>query len=124
MMPLYTFLNEQTGEIRDILQGMNDNHSFQEDGVAWKRIYSVPQMSIDTKIDPHSSKDFVRATNKKGTMGDIMDLSAELSDKRAQKEGSDPIKQKHFQDYEKKNNKKHLLDKPKVIENSSVKIEF
>jgi hypothetical protein len=124
MIPLYTFLNEKTGETRDIVQGMNDDHSFSEGGVAWRRIYHSPQMSIDTKIDPHSQKDFVRATNKKGTMGDIMDLSAELSNKRADKEGTDPVKQKHFQDYEKKNKKKHLLDKPKVIENSVAKIEF
>lgn len=124
-MPLYLYLNERTGETKEILQSMNDVHSYEEEGVAWKRVFTIPQTSIDTKIDPNSSKDFVRATNKKGTIGDIMDLSAELSDKRAEKEGTDPVKQKHFEDYKKKNNgKKHLLDRPKVIESSVAKIEF
>jgi predicted nucleic acid-binding Zn ribbon protein len=124
MPPLYTYLNEQTGETRDVFQGMNDDHSFSEGGIAWRRVYYSPQMSIDTKVDPYSAKDFTKATNKKGTIGDMMDLSAELSNKRADKEGADPVKQKHFQDYEKKNKKKHLLDKPKVIENNIAKIEF
>jgi hypothetical protein len=54
-----------------------------------------------------------------------MDLSAELSEQRAEKTGNgDPVKGKLFKDYEKKVGKKHLLDKPKVIENSKVKIEL
>jgi len=124
MPPLYTYLNEETGEAKDVLQSMSEKHEFFEDGVQWKRIFYAPQMSIDTKVDPYSAKDFSKATNKKGTIGDMMDLSAELSDKRANKDGTDPVKQKHFQDYEKKNKKKHLLDKPKVIESSFAKIEF
>lgn len=123
-MPLYLYSHPETNEVKEIFQGMNDLHQYEENGTKWLRIYTTPQMSIDTRVDPHSSKDFVRATNKKGTIGDIMDLSAELSDKRSQKEGTDPVKQKYFKDYEKKNNKKHLSDKPKVIENSAVKIEF
>ena len=123
-MPIYLYLNEQTGETREVLQGMNEPHDFSEGGIAWKRVFTVPRASIDTKIDPNSPKDFVRATNKKGTFGVVMDLSAELSDKRAEKEGTDPVKQKHFDDYEKKNKKKHLLDRPKVIENNVAKIEF
>jgi hypothetical protein len=104
---------------------MKDKHEYFEDGVQWRRVYTIPTASIDTKIDPFSSNEFIRKTNKKGTMGEVMDLSAELSEKRAEKTGSgDPVKQKVFSDYEKKVGKKHLLDKPKVIENSKVKIEF
>jgi len=123
-MPLYLYSNPETHEVKEVLQGMSEDHSYYEDGVKWLRIYTLPQMSIDTKVDPYSAKDFTKATNKKGTIGDMMDLSAELSNKRADKEGTDPVKQKHFQDYEKKNKKKHLLDKPKVIENNIAKIEF
>lgn len=105
---------------------MNDEHSFSEGGIVWKRVFTVPQASIDTKIDPFSRKDFVDKTaNKKGTMGGMMDLSAELSEARAEKTGhEDPVKRQLFNDYEKKNNKKHVADKPKVIETSTVKIEF
>lgn len=123
-MAIYLFQNPETLEVKEIFQSMSETHCYQEEGVEWKRLYTVPLMSIDTKVDPYSSKDFAKATNKKGTLGNMMDLSAELSDKRANKEGIDPVKQKHFDDYEKKNKKKHLLDKPKVIENNVAKIEF
>lgn len=126
MPPIYSYTNDETGEIKDILQGMNDNHSYSEDGKQWRRLYSVPNASIDTKIDPFSAKDFINKTGtKKGTVGEVMDLSAELSHKRAESTGTeDPVKRKLFQDYNKKVGKKHLLDKPKVIENSKVKIEL
>ena len=38
----------------------------------------------------------------KGTFGDMMDYSSELSQKRAEKAGGiDPVKKKHFENYEK-----------------------
>lgn len=126
-MPLYTFLNDETGEYKDVFFGMNDKKEFiGEDGKQWRRIYYVPQASIDTKINPFSERDFVNKTgNKKGTVGEVMDLSAELSQKRAESTGKeDPVKRKLFNDYEKKTKKKHLLDKPKVIETSKFKIEL
>lgn len=75
----------------------------------WKRVWTKPQMGVDTvRIDPYSTSDFVKATNKKGTMGDLWDRSAELSKKREEKEGLDPIKEKFFEDYAKKRKgKKH-----------------
>jgi hypothetical protein len=125
-LPQYTFLNDETGEYKDVFFKMNDKKEyFGEDGKPWRRIYHVPTTSIDTKIDPFSASEFIRKTNKKGTVGDVMDLSAELSEQRAEKTGNgDPVKGKLFKDYEKKVGKKHLLDKPKVIENSKVKIEL
>ena len=54
-----------------------------------------------------------------------MDYSAELSEKRAALNGGeDPIKRKHFDNYEKKTGKKHLKDKPKKIETKNATIEF
>ncbi len=125
-MPLYLYQNEETGEIKEILQGMNDKHEYYQDGIAWKRIFTIPNASIDTTIDPHSAKDFVNKTgSKKGTVGDMMDLSAELSEKRASATGEDPVKRKFFDDYKKKNKgKKHLKDTPKKIETKSAIIEF
>lgn len=69
----------------------------------WKRVWTKPRAAVDAfKIDPHSTKDFIRATNKRGTMGDLYDRSAEWSEKRADKEGVDPIKQKWYDNYSRK----------------------
>lgn len=126
-MPLYLYQNPETEEIIEVLQGMNDKHEyFDTEGLEWKRVFTVPTASIDTKIDPFSARDFVNKTGtKKGTVGDMMDLSADLSRAREEKTGSeDPVKRKVFQDYEKKVGKKHLMDKKKVIETSKVKVEL
>lgn len=126
-MPEYSFHNDQTGETIDLFFGMNEvKEHIDENGYKWRRIFSVPRAAIDTKINPFSERDFVNKTgNKKGTVGEVMDLSAELSEKRAESTGKeDPVKRKLFNDYENKTKKKHLLDKPKVIENSKVKIEL
>jgi hypothetical protein len=61
----------------------------------------------------------------KGTYGDLLDYSAELSEKRASKDGEDPLKRKYFEEYKKKRGgKKHLKDVPKKIETKNYKIEF
>ena len=36
------------------------------------------------------------------TVGDMWDLSKDMSEKRAKKAGKDPVKEKYFKDYEKK----------------------
>lgn len=125
-MPLYLYSHPETGETKEIIQSMKEDHVYFEDGIQWKRIFTVPTASIDTKIDPFSQRQFIEKTgNKKGTVGNMMDLSAELSQKREQLNGKeDPIKRKHFSDYEKKVGKKHVADKPKTIETSKVKIDF
>lgn len=126
-MPQYSFHNDQTGETIDLFFGMNDlKQHIDETGYKWRRLYSAPRTAIDTKINPFSAKDFVNKTgSKKGTVGNMMDLSAELSEKRSESHGQeDPVKRKLFNDYNKKVGKKHLLDKPKVIENSKVRIDL
>jgi hypothetical protein len=125
-MPLYLYSNPETGETKEIVQSMKEDHVYFEDGIQWKRVFTVPTASIDTKIDPFSQRQFVEKTgNKKGTVGNMMDLSAELSQKREQSNGKeDPVKRKHFSDYEKKVGKKHVADKPKMIETSKVRVDF
>lgn len=87
-MPLYIFCNEHTGEIKEVIQGMNDPHVYSENGVEWKRVWAAPQASIDTQVNPFSSQEFVAKTaNKKGTLGNLWDASKELSIKRQDKEG-------------------------------------
>ena len=113
-MPLYTYEHPITSEEIDVIQGMNDKHEYtDEDGVKWKRVFYSPEASIDSAIDPFSSQSFREKTDStKGTMGDIMDKSKELSQQRKDKLGYDPIQQKYFKDYSKKRRGlKHPQDK-------------
>jgi len=91
-MPIYLFENKKTLEVKEVVQPMNDEHTYSENGVAWQRIYTVPQAGIDTKIDPWSSKSFVEKTRDKGTLGSLFDRAKELGLKRADKNGGvDPL---------------------------------
>lgn len=100
-MPLYEFESE-TGEYCLIFFEMNSAPKLGEfveyEGNKWKRIPSIPRASVDSKIDPNSKEDFVRYTgSRKGTLGDLQDLSKEMSEARAAKNGGiDPVKEKYF----------------------------
>lgn len=121
-MPLYTYKNPKTGETKDVLQSMKDTHEYEEDGVAWIRVFIVPNTTIDSQVDPFDKNKFIKKTgNMKGTVGDMMDFSKELSEERANKAGSeDPVKRKFFNDYEKNVGKKHMHDKKKVIQKKGI----
>jgi predicted nucleic acid-binding Zn ribbon protein len=129
-MPLYLYQNEKTGEIREVLQSMNEVHEYNgEKGNErnWKRIFTIPQASIDTKQDPFSSNDFLdRTKSKKGTYGNMLDYSKELSEKRASINGGiDPIKEKYYQNYSKqRRGAKHPDKLNKKIETKNYKIEL
>lgn len=130
-MPIYIFQNTITGEIKEIFQNMNDVHEYYGDSNEpenfWQRIFTVPNASIDTKIDPFSSEQYVRATyNKKGTYGDLLDKSKELSEKRSEINGGlDPIKEKYYEKYSKdRRGAKHPDKMKKVIENKHFKAEL
>ena len=101
-MPIYQYLDVRNNKIYDIVQGMNDIHeAFAPDGYKLERIWHKPLTSIDTKINPDSAKDFVRYTNKKGTLGDVWDASKEWSEKRKDKHGYDEVEIKANEDYKK-----------------------
>jgi hypothetical protein len=126
-MPLYTYENPDTGETVDVLQSMNEEHSYtDQNGLKWKRVYQIPNASIDSQIDPNSSTAFIDATkNKKGTYGDLLDKSRELSEKRAKTYGgSDPIKEKFFKDYSSNRNGAVHPDQKKTYESKRVKVEY
>lgn len=102
-MPIYLFKNPKTGKIIEVIQMMNEVHSYEENGVVWERVFTIPQTSIDSEIDPHSEKSFCEKTrNKNYTLGDLWDSSRELSEKRKSVDGADSVEQKYFTDYSKK----------------------
>ena len=112
-MPQYIFKNPNTGEVKEVFQAMSDEHSYFEDGVKWDRVYTVPQASIDTKVDPFSQKQFIeKSYSKKGNMGNLWDASKEASVKRVDKEGYDPMQKKAAEQWSKDRGGKKA---PKVL---------
>jgi len=106
-MGLYLYQNPNTKEIIEVVQKMNDEHTFFKDGINWIRLFTSPCPKIG--INPFSQEDWNNQTrNTRGTIGDLWDKSAELSEKRAKKSGGiDPIKQKTAEAYRKKTGKPH-----------------
>lgn len=96
-MPQYEFESETTGEKVILIQSMNDEHTYLGPGGPWNRVFSVPQATIT--IDPFNQRHFMDATSKGGTYGSMLDLSKELSDRRAEKcDGVDPVRVKKIAD--------------------------
>lgn len=114
-MPEYIYEHPETGETVSVIQGINDEHVYEVDGVKYNRVFLSPHARIDSlsSINANDSKDFVEKTkNKNMTLGEMWDTSAELSSKREKQHGKDPVKQKFFQKHsEKRRGLKHLKDK-------------
>ncbi len=126
-MPLYCFTNSDESEYVDVFFHMNDKKVYVGPyGKEWRRVYTSPNASIDSKIDPFSSRDFVEKTGrKKGNLGNLMDAAKDASLARAQKVGKDPVREKWLSDY-KATNKVDYFDssKDKVVKKNGVTIDF
>jgi hypothetical protein len=114
-MPLFVFKHPSTGKVIEVVQKMTEPHYFtDEEGVTWTRIFTIPRASVDTKIDPNSAKEFVAKTAKNGmTLGEMQDLSAELSEKRGGTTGQDEVRQKAEDSYTRATKKPHPHSKKK-----------
>ena len=109
-MPEYLYKNPNTGKEVSVWQSVHEEHIYEIDGVTYDSVYTIPNASIDTRIDPNSASEF--REKAKGTVGDIWDQSAEASEKRAEQHGGqDPVKKQFFKDYsEKRKGAKHPKD--------------
>jgi len=127
-MPIYIYKHPEKEEYIEVLQGMNDEHVYEQDGLAWERVFLAPNASIDSDVDPFNGRQFVDVTAaKKGTMGDMLDYSKELSQKRASVNGGvDPVKEKYYKKYsDERNGAKHPQQmKEQLSKNKNFKIEF
>jgi hypothetical protein len=127
-MPIYLYKHPEEEEYREVFQRMNDEHIYSEDGVEWQRVFLSPNASIDNSIDPFNNQQYIDATsNKKGTIGDMMDLSSELSAKRAEKSGGkDPLKEKFYNNYAKERGGAEHPNriKEKGYESKNIKIDY
>jgi hypothetical protein len=130
---IYLFYNTETEEYIEVEMSMKNYAPYRGkngDEDCWERVYDAPQISMRnstaTKLDPYSQNEFVERTGKmKGSVGDMLDYSKELSEKRAESNGGvDPVKQKYFKNYEKKNGVKHVADKKTTVENKNVRISL
>jgi len=129
-MPLYVYQHPETGETIEVIQSMNEEHSYtDEHETQWKRVFLTSQISSQKICDPWNNADFVNQTkNMKGTVGDMMDKSREMSEMRAQQNGGiDPVKEKMHSDYSKLRGgikDPHKPQDKKVFENKHVKIKL
>ena len=129
-MPIYLYQNKETQEIKEVIQSMNEVHVYKgESGLdnSWERVFTIPTASIDTKQDPFSTNDFLdRTARKKGTYGNMLDYSKELSAKRESiMGGKDPIKEKYYKQYSKdRNGAKHPNQIKKTFENKHIKVDL
>jgi len=112
-MPIYLFQHPESGEQVEVLLGMNEDKFYIDgDGIEWQRVFLAPNATIDAELDPFSSRSFIDKTNSKGSMGDLMERSKEMSEKRKDKLGFDPVQKKYFEEYSKKRRGiKHTLDR-------------
>lgn len=126
---MYIFQNPETEEEIEVFFHMDDEKKYIDDqGVEWKRVFISSQLRTESSIDPWDNASFVNSTsNMKGSVGDLLDKSSELSSIRAEQNGGvDPLKKKYFNNYSKeRNGVKHHLDKTKSsYESKNVKIDF
>lgn len=107
-MPQYIF---QSGKkIKEFFFNMSEivsiGKTVEIEGKTWTRIPSLPNTAISTvaKQDISSPQKFAEVTaSKRGTYGDLLDLSKELSEKRAaQNNGVDPVAENYKKNHKKK----------------------
>jgi hypothetical protein len=116
-MPIFLYRNPNTNEIREIVQSVHEEHIFiDKDGLKWEREFTIPNASIDTQIDANNPNDFVNKTaNKRGTLGEILDKSKELSEKREKQLGKDPIKTAMYKKYKDERGKSHPQERREKV---------
>ena len=116
-MPTYVFKHPKKEKYIEVVQKMDDLHEYVDKrGQKWQRVFHAPNFAIDSKIDPHSAQDFLRATaSKKGTIGDLIEYSKEMSERRGG-EDKDPIIQKRNREYKARHGVEHasVIKKKKV----------
>jgi hypothetical protein len=115
-MPIYTFIHPDTEEEVDVTQNMKESHVYiDENGLEWKRKWTLPNAQIDADVDPFDKQAFNRRIDAsgKGTVGELWDRSRELSEKRKSKLGYDPVQKEYEKKYSKDRMGRELPDSVK-----------
>ena len=126
-MPIYVYKHPEKEEYEEVLQGMSEEHAYSKDGVEWERVFLPPNASVSTSLDPFNRGSFIEKTGSmKGTVGDMLSLSEELSEKRAaqSKDGKDPVKEEFYKKYSKERKGARHPDELKKFGNSRVDVDY
>lgn len=133
-MPVYLFEHTTTGEVHEVVFHMVEDKVYNgpkgNESGKWRRVWTKPRAAIDTKVDPYSAKDYVKATNKPGTVADLWDRAKEASIKRADKEGgTDPVRQEYYKRYSKRRGGKQHPEQRreesvKTLAKSGIKVDW
>ena len=112
-MPVHDYVHEATGETVSVYVPANaptEDHQRQErDGKLYKRVYTAPRAATNILPGTASRDDFMRTTDSKNyKVGDLWQISQEMSQHRADKNGGhDPVREKFYKDYERENGEPH-----------------
>lgn len=111
-MPTYSFTHQESGETIDLYLDLKQPpEAYRQqvrDGKVFKRVYEVPGMSINSIMKDDTKEEFARVTDKRDiTVGQMAEVSKEMSVKRAAREGSDAVQEVFYKDYEKRIGVKH-----------------
>lgn len=133
-MPLYTYKHKETGEEVEIIQRMSEDKIYNgADGTEvdqWARVFNSFSINGTSggKLDPFDEKSISKAMEGKDgvTLGEMWDLSAELSEQRAEMSGGeDPVKQEYYKRHEEATGEKHHADKfSETYEGDGIKVEI
>jgi hypothetical protein len=125
MAPIYTYKHPDREEYIDIIQAMMEEHVYvDKGGVKWEREYAAPNAQVKDTIDPFNKNQFLQKTaDSKGTMGDMLDRSRELSEKRKEVLGKDPVQEKFFDNYAKERRGQRHHQDPKGKHSGKSKIK-
>jgi len=128
-MPQYLYKKPNEELYVEITQSMSEVHRFiDKDGLEWKRVWQVPHAIVKSvsNMNPFNIREHVEKTgNMKGSVGNLWDISREMSEKRSEKiGGEDPIKREYFNNYEKENKTKHFADKKTKFETKDAIVDI
>ncbi len=113
-MPVYDFHHSPTNETISVFVKLDEPASARAQqvvgGKLYKRVYSAPQASKDTRPGDGTLHDYRRTTGEKNlTVAESWEMSKEASQKRAELHGGvDPVREDYYRDYERKTGGKHL----------------
>lgn len=113
-MPIHQFYHEESGDTIDVYvpaSAPTEQHSQQtHEGKVYRRVYAAPLAARDIGYGDGTAADFRRKTSgeKRGLkVGDLWEISAEMSERRKQQQGVDVVKEQHYATYEKEYGEKH-----------------
>lgn len=102
---IYQFIHPRTEEVIEVSQKMDEDHVYiDSDGEEWVRVWSSPAALVDGKLTADTTEgEFVRRTGGKNySLGQMWDLSKDLSRKREKQRGNDPLKESYLKGYSKR----------------------